>query len=323
MDKKINIKDRKLLLELEKDASLSYRALARKIGSNKDVIRYKISKFESNHLISHYMTHINIHKLGLVNYGLFISTKNMDNDLEKQFIDEIKDVSNVTYFAKTIGNYDFVFGILAKDPIELSNIIKKLFKDYSKYIFNKDIAIREYLEHFPKKYFMDKINPYSIFSFGGNLENIKLTFLDKMILSNISSDARISISDLAKRLKKPASTVSSRIKKLQKLQIVGRSFAEINSKKFGYNKYNIHIKLKEYGLKTEKRLHEFCEFHPNIVHYIKVLGKWDYEIGLEVDDIKEMYKKISEIKEIFKIDLDKIEFYPILDVIKYDLYPFD
>ena len=209
---KLDAKDKKILYELEKNARQSNRIIGKKAGVNPDLVRYRINKLIKTGVIKNFLTFVNFAKLGMTDFGVFINTKGLTKQKEEEFITYIKNHNNASYFAKVGGRYDFIIGIIAKDVLNFNSILTEIIGRYGDHISNKDIAIRMALFHFPKEYLVEKKGsegnlPY----FGGEIEEIRLDESDKKILKILSTNARINIIEISKKLKIPPSTIALRL----------------------------------------------------------------------------------------------------------------
>ncbi len=321
---KLDMKDRKILYELEKDARRSNRVIGKRVGVNPDLVRYRINKLVENGVIDNFLTFVNFAKLGFTDFGIFINTKSLTKNKEKEFINFIRNNQNISYFSKVGGKFDFIIGILARDVLHFHSIISEINSKFGDYISNKDIAIRMKLFHFSKDYLIDKEGDGGeLPSFGGDIEKIKLDNINDKILKLISTNARENIAELSNKLKVPPSTIALRIKNLEKEKIIEGFFTWINPSKFGFDSYDIMISFSNLDKQIENKFYGFCKAHQNISWLIKTVGKWDYEVGVEVPNKEKFQELLSEIREMFSDHIINLEFVMIFDTIKYDLYPFD
>ena len=74
---KIDIKDKKIIMELEKNARQSNTAIAKKVGLNTDVVRYRINHLEKEDVIAWHLAFVNFAKLGYTDYGVYVSTQHL------------------------------------------------------------------------------------------------------------------------------------------------------------------------------------------------------------------------------------------------------
>ena len=94
---KIDLKDKKILSELELNSRISLTKLAKKVGLSRDGVKYRINNYERSGLINGYRTQVDITKLGYKANHLFIRLSNPAIEIEKEIIKELK---NLYLFSK-------------------------------------------------------------------------------------------------------------------------------------------------------------------------------------------------------------------------------
>jgi len=310
----LDLKDKKILYELEKNARQSNKVIGRKVGVRGDLVRYRINKLVEKKVIHSFLSFVNFSKLGYTDYGIFFNVRNLTKEKESKLIEFIKNYQYTTYFARVGGKYDFVLGLLSKDILHFHEVFSKIANKFGDNISNKDISIRMALFHFPKKYLtVKKESSENLPSFGGKLEAIKLDKLDKKILEVISNDSRSNVIDISKKINAPASTISLRIKKMSKNKIIKGFFTFIDSSKYGFDNYNLLMSLSNMPKVVEDKFYGFCKSHKNISWLIKTIGPWDYEIGVEAPDKETFQRLLSEIREKFSNHITNLDFVTIFE----------
>lgn len=295
--------DKKILIELESDARKSNRQIAKQLKLNPDLVRYRISKLEPAIWL---LTFVNIAKIGYTDYGVFFTTNS------KEVVDRIKKHQNVSYLAKLGGKYDYVMGILARDILEFQQIV-------GEFDVVKDISVRVQLFHFSKSYLLNRKKAIvKMPDFGGRITVTQIDDLDKKILQHLATNARMNVVELARIIKSPASTIMFHIKKLRKNQIIVGFNGYIRCQSYGYQNHLITLSASRIN---EKKLFSFCQQHQYITYLIKTIGKWDYEISIEVPDQKKLQEILSEIRENFpEANLNSVI---LFEELKYNLFPFE
>src|SRR3989338_3690340 len=301
---KLDIKDKKIILELEKDCRQSNHQLGRKVGLSPDVVRYRINRLEKNEIIAWHLSFVNFAKLGYTDYGLYASTQHLTIEKEKRFIDYFQSHQHVSYLAKLGGKYDFIIGILAKNILDFDQILSEIMNKVGENISTKDISTRVALYHFPKSYLVGSREQHKLPSFGGEITTALIDETDSKILKMLSTHARMDIITLAYQIKVPASTTALRIKKLQQKKIIEGFFSFTRCQNYSFQNHIIFLNLKNHSLKDEQKICSYCQQHPNIVYLIKTVGKWDYELSVEVQDLLFLQTILSELKEQFSEILD-------------------
>ncbi len=125
-----------------------------------------------------------------------------------------------------------------------------------------------------------------------NSKNSEICRIDKKdieMLRILEEDARIPITELAKKLKLSHETVRYRLNKLIKNGIIEKFTIRINKRKLGYNFYAV-IMIATWNY-TEKEWEEFFNYlmnHKNIVSVEKITGRYDIKISFWAKDSDEL-----------------------------------
>ena len=69
---KLDLKDYKLLYELDTNSRQSYKQIGKKIGLSKDSVIYRIKQLENEEIIQQFHTVINVGKLGYLSFRLYL-----------------------------------------------------------------------------------------------------------------------------------------------------------------------------------------------------------------------------------------------------------
>ncbi len=319
---KLDLKDRKIIVELEKDCRQNNQQLGKKVGLGPDVVRYRINRLEKNGIIAWHLAFVNFAKLGYTDYGVYVSTQHLTTEKEKRIVDFIQSHHRVSYVAKLGGKYDFIIGILARNILDFDSVWSEIMKNIGGHISNKDISTRVALYHFSKTYLVGSRQQHQLPSFGGEIMTTPIDETDSRILQVLSTNARMDIMTLASRIKVPASTTALRIKKLQQKKIIEGFFSFTRCQNYGFQNHIIFLSLQNHSLPDEQKIYRYCQQHPNIVYIIKTVGKWDYELSVEVQDLQFLQTIISGLKENFTGILANMEIITVFDDLKYNLYPF-
>jgi DNA-binding Lrp family transcriptional regulator len=119
---------------------------------------------------------------------------------------------------------------------------------------------------------------------------IDLDFLDRKIMYELDLNARISASDLAKKLLKSKETVNFRINRLLEKNIIKRFYTVFNSSKLGWFYLKIYIKFRNITPEKEKELFEYIEKQGNIAYLGCTKGRYDCIVLVMVKKNSDMLK---------------------------------
>jgi|WetSurMetagenome_2_1015567.scaffolds.fasta_scaffold105143_2 Lrp/AsnC family transcriptional regulator, regulator for asnA, asnC and gidA len=131
----------------------------------------------------------------------------------------------------------------------------------------------------------------------------ELDALDRAIIVELEKDARIPITDLARRLNCPNSTIRDRILKLEQDQIILGYTTILNYKKLGYGVKAIMEVTRDSAVPSEKSFEDIQDI-PEVVNIQVVTGEVDELVTIyvrDVDHLKDViFSKFTSIKQKLK-----------------------
>jgi DNA-binding Lrp family transcriptional regulator len=311
MSIKIDAKDRKLLMLLNENSRYSNSQLAKKIGLSKPAIEYRLKRLEKNNAIMQYYAVIDFMKLGYNPYKLYLKLQNAGIAEEEAIIRYWVSDPNTIWAASIRGRWNVAVTIFARSNNEFGIILGKFMKIHAKYILEKDILLVEHSEiHETLEYGMPK-----------NI--IQLDDADKKILKAISVNARLSIVEMIAKTRLTRDTIVYRLKRLTKDGIIAQFKCMPNYEVIGKKYYKLMIRTKNLDEKSELKLREYSAISRYAPQFLKLIGSWDIEIELELDDEDTLYKIIADIRKEFSDILRDYDTLRIIKTYKYDFYPFE
>lgn len=127
---------------------------------------------------------------------------------------------------------------------------------------------------------------------------IKFDKKDREILFELDMNARIPLTQLAKKVKLSPQTTKYRIEQLEKKEIIKGYVTFFDVAKLGYLYYRLYIRYENVSLEDEKKIIEYFKTHQNVVWFVSTSGKWDIEVLFAARNfihfnkiLKEIYKK--------------------------------
>jgi len=306
----LDLKDRKILYELDLNARQSLSQIGKKVGLSKEVVNYRINKLEEDGIIKGFYARVDASKMGLVMFRTFLRLQNITPEKEEELINFIVSQKQVGWCAKVQGNWDINFIYWAKSTNHFFNFWKEFKKIYGNYISNRWTSLFGWFINLPKGFLVGK-KPESFepFIMGGS-EKIDFDDLDVKILGILSESAREPLISIAQKVGASDKVVSYRIKNLEKQKVIGSYGVQIDLAKIGYEYWKMHVSLKSYSEKRFNELNNYCVQHPNIVYTDELIGGADFEIegffrnSLELQDFMQGIRyKFNDIVRDFEIML--------------------
>ncbi len=286
--------DKKLMYELDKNCRTPSTQLAKKIGKSRQAIEYRINNLFKKGIITSFQTAINPHKIGCRLHKIYLKLKNIPEEKTRLF-EYLRSSEKVYWMGECSGNWDLIFAFYAKNDYEFFELKNDLISKFNTIIIEEDGQILLDVKQYPKMYFTSQISEPTMFA--GEVVMNKLDKLDYEILNEIVNNARISLVDLARKIKSTEIIIKNRLKKLKERGVIIQYRIGINLNKLGLELYKAIIKLDRYTKEDEKRLLNYISNIPNIQYFIRNL--WTIEPELVVSSYQEYYSIIENLKKEF------------------------
>ncbi|MDP4039555.1 MAG: Lrp/AsnC family transcriptional regulator [Candidatus Pacearchaeota archaeon] len=151
-------------------------------------------------------------------------------------------------------------------------------------------------------------------------DKVKLDKNDKKIIEILQKEARLPVTQIAKKVRMPADSVKYRIQRLEKLGVIRFYHAVINFPLLGYPMYSYTpISLFAMNETEEKLFINYLISHPQITWVSKTTGNWDFIIGTCAKDFKEYDEIIKSIRLKFIKFIKEFETISTIEEFKYDM----
>jgi DNA-binding Lrp family transcriptional regulator len=297
---KIDLKDRKILYNLDLNCRQSNAQIGKKVGLSKQVVDYRIKKMEEQGIITGYWTAINSMKLGYYVYRIYITFQNVNSDLKNEIIQYFVDYKYSWTVVSVKGPIDFDIVVWVKDVFEFNQFWNKTMEKYGNYFAESVISNVTHILLFCKNYLLYendivKGEDYTIDCRG---EPFVIDEVDYKLLNEIVINARIPLIELARKINCSSQTVNYRIKNIIKNGIIKKFRVNIDLSKLGLHTYLIDIYLKDH---LQRR---------NIINYMRkkpyvdcildgTIGWADLQVEIISENIDKLLNIMSEIDNKF------------------------
>jgi DNA-binding Lrp family transcriptional regulator len=126
--KELDEKDKTILKELSENSRLDSVALARAIKLTAPAVVKRMRKLEEEGYIQKYSIFMDVSKLALYQYSIFIINKNIDN--KKMLISYLSEHERVSFIAEYVGDEFLEFGFFVSNPYDLREKLQKIEEDF-------------------------------------------------------------------------------------------------------------------------------------------------------------------------------------------------
>lgn len=304
----LDAKDRKILLELDTDATQSLKRIARKLRTTKEAVAYRIKQLEKAGIIRNYTAIYNPVKLGLAYYKLYIKFAHITEEKKQAVIDFVEREKNFGWLATSEGSFDLMIGVHFPSVIAFDGYKGKLFSKFDSVFQRDSFAVLTEGEVYPRQYILGTKNPMrKVFVFCSPSAKEDLDPVDFKIVKALSLNSRMSLTEMAKSLDLTDRIVRYRKRTLDKKGVIVGYKLFIDYRKLGYMLFKCLVKLQNAGQERFRDLLLYSRQHPNVIYWQKVLGEWNIELDIEVSSIEEFYSIANDIRYKFSDIVQKFD----------------
>lgn len=323
--RKLTQLDKKLIFNLDFEARQSLTKLAKRLNSSKQVVKYRIEKLQRENIILGFYTDINSSKLGYAIYLVYFKFQNLGVEKEKELITHFSKQNSVGVNVSINGNWDYCIGIWAESIIHFKIRYREIMKHYEKYVKSKTIMIETDFYYFKPKMILDQRKKKSEpeIKMSGDIEKYQLDSVDKVILSELSKNSRLSLIDISKKTNLSANAIKLRIKKLEKEKVILGYRLMLNYPLLNFLHYRVFLHLENITESKEKSIIQFLKMTNETISVTKTVGYCDLEFRVIVKNVHEMYTLMEGLRKQFPDiikDYDTILYYKFHDTLNY--FPF-
>jgi len=303
---KLDLKDFKILKQLDENARSANSEIAKKVRLNKNTVNYKIKRMEEEGVIKGYYPVIDNSKLGYFSFRIYLKFFNLKPEDETEMIQWLKEKSCVGVIARIESGYDLAFMVWVKNIYEFEDFWTLFKEKFRKSFWREKVDVFSKVFYFKRDYLLEETNSRD-YETVGERKTVSFDELDMKILLSLSKNARISVVELSEKLKTPPRTIAFRIAQLEKKKIIQGYRVEINLETINYEYYKINIILNDFY--DFKKVFSFCLNNSNIIYLDRTLSDLDFEIDAEVNGRKELLKLQDKIKSEFSVrDIEILNF---------------
>lgn len=319
-------RDRKILIELDKNSRQPDSAIAKKLGISKQVTNYRIQKLVEKGIISNFYTIINVGSLGLNSYYVFLQLEKIDKNQEKELLEKINTLDYVGWLVSGTGRWDAVVLLYAESlgafDALLSEIVNICGDHLHEYNFTTLIAA----EHIRYKFLAETRATGDIYSVKQTekMKEVSLNIIDeidKKILSIIAQKSRSSIREISRQAKIPTHVVNYHLKRLIKLKIIGGFKPKINVNTLGYQWHLLLIQTRNVTEARKKEFIQFCKQYQKIYYVTNTVGLYNMMLDIHVGSGEEFKEVLLELKSRFSDVIRLYESLILFEEYKINYFP--
>jgi Lrp/AsnC family transcriptional regulator for asnA, asnC and gidA len=294
---KLDVKDRKILFELDMDSRQSFRSIGRKVGLSKDVVAGRVKKLKDRGIIKRFFAYYDILQLGLNNLRFYFKFQYVTPEIKQEIINHFMTNQYVNFLFSTEGSYDLGVIVNVEKISDIYPLWKKSFEKYGDYFSEHVFSAYMGESIYGHGFLLEGIETPKRSPLHCNLGKVKIDTLDLEILKLLVNDARMPTLEIANKLKSNVTTIHSRIKRLVESKVILGFTADLDLEKIGYQVWKVDFYLSEYT-----KIHQiisYLEKNPLLLSVDYTIGHANLEIEINVKNINQLHSIIEDLHSKF------------------------
>jgi len=294
---KLDVTDRKILSELDKNCRIPNSLLAKKVSKSREAVKYRIQQLRKRGILTGFITAINPNKLGYYLFKVYLKLENIQEERER-FFAALEKKKEIYWLGISDGAFDCVFAILAKSIPGYYRQINNLLSEWEHLIISKILGTMVDTKQYNKKFFLNETGGEYV-TFGGDVVQSTIDELDYHILTILANDARIPLTQLARNVSSTIEIVRGRIKKLEKQGVILGYRIAVDFTRLDLEFFKLFVYFRKISAEDERALAEWLRTHPKSLYYIRSLAPWEIEPEFVVENYNEFNAIVNDLRKRF------------------------
>jgi len=308
---KLDLKDRKILYQLDLNCRQSNSQIGKKVGLSKEVVNYRIKRMQDLGIIKCFWTAINSLKLGYCAFRIYINFLDVDSDKKDEIISYFDNYKNVWTLHSAKGPVDFEAVLWADDIYKFNQFWNKTLDRYDNYFEKYTVSILTQVTCLKRAYLLlddYKKSDREFYTISCSGNPVMIDELDYHLLNELAVNARIPLVKLAEKLNSSSQTVSYRIKNLMKKGIIKAFRVGIDVSKLGFQNCMIDLYLKDHTQGRE--IEDYVKSNPYVENIMDMTIGWcDLNFEMMVKNIDSLTQIVDDIDSRFPGAIRKTNFW--------------
>jgi len=317
---KLDMKDLRILKELDQNPDITTSRLAKRTGTSQQVADYRLRNLMKNKVITSVIPLIDVGRLGYTLFRVHIRFRSISEEKKKAFEDEVFSSHKCFFIGSVGGRCDHYFDLFAESPSDFQRNLAGITDKFKEEIQEYETFTITRIHIFNYKYVLENIEPREVVieELTGNED---LDKLDDKILRVMKKDSRKPYLQIGQEVGLARNAVKERIRKLEQRKIIAGNRIFLNSALLNKESYKLLLKLKgdEEG---KQKIIQFAKINKNIIYALELMGRYDLDLEIEIEDRKKLQDLIIELRNSFPTITD-YEIMPLFYDSGIDFFPIE
>lgn len=304
----LDMKDRRLLYELDLDCRQSASKIAKKIGLSPLGVNYRIKRLEREGIITQYQLVVNLYKLNIMQFKICLSLQHITSEALDDILQRLKRLQSVKWIASCKGTFDLIIALETDSLANVDALKDETLSMFSGYVLEKSISILIEAQTYNRDFLIDDNSLLKRSRIIMKRDTpFALDDIDIKILRSLSENARKPILDIASELGSTARIIGYRMRQLEREKVILGYKLALNHEMLGIHFHKAFIYLDDATPMRLNPLLGYLQQQRNVTHHVKVLGNWDLEPEFETYSEEEFNTALKDMKDEFHDIIKKVD----------------
>jgi len=319
---KVDLKDRKILYQLDIDSRQSFSQIGKKVGLHRDVVAYRVNKLQEKGIIENFYIVIDASKLGYMSFRFYLVYQFTTPEIEKEIVDYFINNKYTWQIGSLEGRFHLGVIMWIKDINDFYSFWKETIKKYRYYFQDQVFSVYFQLFTYRHSYLLlngyDKNDRTKLEITGGG-KRVKIDDVDFQILKLIAPNARMPTTEIAEKLNSTAFTIKNRIKKLMKSGVIQGFRVRIDFSKLGYQFYKADVILINH--KKRSQIINYIKSNPYLIVIDESAGYADLELEFHVESLTQFHQIMKDLSIKFPNIIQNYKYFYASKIHKWNFMP--
>jgi len=284
----------KVLAQIVGDARISPQQVAKNLGKRSHSVRYAIQHLRSCLDLKPYCF-TDPFKIGLFPYRALFSIDSGDQARCKAMTDYLRKRPEVSWFRELYGHFQFLLAIRVRSTQHLDSFLRDFDSLFGDMIVSRTLAQMSRTSCFTPWLAYTGRGTRSCVEYRHDSSQTSLDELDLRILGVLFDEPLASMDAISRALSTPSSTITYRVEKLVKAGVILGFMYGYDARLANAAEYLILVKLYGLGGGLHERFFEFARSHPRINRITRMIGDWDLELEVHLDNAHDINHVIHQL----------------------------
>jgi len=296
-DYTLSSRERQVLYHLSLNGRASLTELGSRVGLSKQAVSYILNRLETSGVISAYYSVIDIYRLGMTHYRVFLKLHKIKPHQEDELRKYLSENPRISWVLYLDGEFDLFFVVWSRNISEFQEVLDDVIARFGHFFQEKSFSIATHIEYLPYGFLLDPPKPPErSLHFGSFHANYELSNVDRRLLMRLNRNGRATQKELAALMGLSPSTVRNRIQRLHDRGIIIGYNVRIDFARVGYMYQKVLLKLTDTSAETISSLREYLKGQPGVIYLLRTIGPYDFEFELITRSGETGYDIIKDLR---------------------------